>query len=299
MRISILCGEYHRIIKKHLPTPSTNGSTKIDIAKILPSILKSTNPYFFSSTVIVIIVYVIMSLISPISYTKYLGLTLILYIFINYLVHCTFFSSCLVITLKRLKSRRHCLLCHHLPTDYHLKNRRKSMKKIFLQKQMKFLSNINVIFKKLFAGFLCLLSLVFIISSVWLVLSIDTRLFDDRFLPRNASSLRSYMKSQINDYNIGPVIMFTIPEPTDYEIKENQLSIHRIIEQCQNEPTTNTFKLSWVEQEDIKHVITSKDPVNIRITPYSQNDLIISDGKNKSVIKASRFYCQYRSIKGK
>ena len=29
------------------------------------------------------------------------------------------------------------------------------------------------------------------------------------------------------------------------------------------------------------------------------NDLIVKDTKNKSIIQASRFYCQYRSINGK
>jgi hypothetical protein len=299
MRISIICGEYHRIIKEHLSAASTNGSTKIDIQKILPSLLKSTYPYFLSSTIILIIVYSIISLISPMLCTRYLGLTLILYLFINHLTHCTFFLSCFVITLRRIKSRRHCLLCHQLPNDYYIKDRRKSMKKIFCQKQMGFISKIDSIFKKMFTGFLCLLSLVFIIFSIWLVLSIDTRLFNDQFLPKDATSLRSYMKSQIEDYDIGPVIMFTIPQPINYENKNVQLLIHRIVEQCRNETATNNFKLLWLDQENIRHLITSKDPVSIRVTPYSQNDLVITEGKNKSIIKASRFYCQYRSIKGK
>ncbi|CAF3528012.1 unnamed protein product [Rotaria sp. Silwood1] len=298
IRISILCGEYHRIIKQHIRASSTNVSLKIDIEKILLSIITSSRPYFLFSTLIQIIVYLIISLISQMPCTKYLSLTLILYIFINYLTHCTFFSSCLIITLKRIKSRRHCLSCHHIPNDYHIKNRKKSIEKIFFQKPKKFIKNIDPIFKKFFAGCICLLTLICIICCIWLILSIDTRLFDDKFLPRNSSSLRSYMKSQTEDYNIGPVIMFVIPQPIDYINKKNQLSIRRIIEQCQNETTTNNFKLVWIDQEDINHLLTSKDPINVRVTPYSQNDIVFSEENNKTIIKASRFYCQYNSIKG-
>ncbi len=301
MRTSIICGEYHRIIKKHLPTSSTDISTKLDIDKILPSILKSTYPYFLSSTLIIIIVYLIISLISPMLCIRYLGLTLILYIFINYLTHCTFFLSCFVLTLKRIKSRRHCLFCHQLPNDYHVRDRKRTIqaKKFFVKKKLNFFSNMDRIFKKFFTGFLCLLSLVFVICSIWLILSIDTRLFEDKFLPKNASSLRSYMKSQIGDYDIGPIIMITIPEPINYENKTIQLLMTRLVEQCLNETATNDFKLFWLEQENIQNIITSKDPLSLRVTPYSQNDLIVTDGKNKSIITASRFYCQYRSINGK
>jgi hypothetical protein len=300
MRISIVCGEYHRIIKEYLPTSSTtNISTKIDIERILPSIIKSTRPYFICSTFILIIVYLIIAFLSPMSCTKYLGLTFILYIIINYLTHCTFFSSCLVITLKRIQSRRHCLLCHHLPNDYYIKDRKKSIKKTIFQKPIDFFNNIDPIFKKFFTGFLCLLSLLFVIFSIWLTLSIDTRLFDEKFLPKNATSLRLYMKSQAEDYNLGPVIMFVIPQAINYQNKKNQFLIRRIVEQCQNETTTNDFKLLWLDQENINTILYSKDPINLRITPYSQNDLIISEGKNKSIIKASRFYCQFKSIKGK
>jgi hypothetical protein len=167
------------------------------------------------------------------------------------------------------------------------------------QKPMKFFSNMDPIFKKFLTGFLCLLSLIFIMFSVWLVLSIDTRLFDDKFLPKNATSLRLYMKSQVEDYNIGPVIMFVIPQPINYENKKTQFLMRKIVKQCQNERTTNDFKLLWLDQEDIKTILTSQDPIPLRITPYSQNDLVITQGKNKSIIKASRFYCQYRSITGK
>jgi len=299
MRISIVCGEYHRIIKDHLPIPSTGVSGKIDIEKILPSIIKSTRPFFLSSTLILMIVYLIMSQISPMSCIRYLGLTLVLYIFIDYLTHCTFFSSCLVITLQRIKSRRHCLLCHHLPNDYYIKDRRRSSKKTFFQQQIKFFSNIDSIFKNLFTGFLCLLSLIFVIFSIWLIFSIDTRLYEEKFLPENASSLKSYMKSNVEDYDIGPMIMFVIPQPINYQNKTNQAAIHHLVGQCLNDSRTNKFKLLWLEQEDIKRILTSKDPINVRITPYSQNDIIVSEKRNKTKIKATRFYCQYRSTKGK
>jgi hypothetical protein len=138
-----------------------------------------------------------------------------------------------------------------------------------------------------------------VIVSIWLILSIDTRLFDDQFLPKNATSLRLYMKSQIDDYELGPVIMFVIPQTINYENKKNQFLIRRIVDQCLNETTTSKFKLLWLEQENIKTILTSKDSIPLRITPYSQNDLVIDEKKNRSIIKASRFYCQYKSIKGK
>ncbi|CAF0971101.1 unnamed protein product [Adineta steineri] len=298
MRISIVCGEYHQIIKEYLPVSSINVSTKIDIEKILPSIIKSTRPYFLSSTLIIMITYVIMSIISPMSCTRYLGLTIVLYIFIEYITHCTFFASCLVITLKRIKSRRHCLLCHQLPNDYYIKDRRKSLSKT-LNKQVTTLTNVDPIFKKIFTGFLCLLSVIFIICSIWLISSIDTRLYEDKFLPKNASTLKSYMRAHFENYDIGPVIMFVIPKPMNYENKKNQLLIHNLVAQCLNETAMNNkFKLVWLEQEDLNDVLTSRNPLSVRLTPYSQNDLVISDKKNRSVIKASRFFCQYRSTKG-
>ncbi|CAF1964308.1 unnamed protein product [Rotaria magnacalcarata] len=298
MRVSIICGDYHRIIEQHLPQSSTNVSTKIDIEKILSSILKSSRPYFLSSTLIQMIVFIIMSIISPMPCPKYLSITLVVYVFINYLTHCTFFSSCLIITLKRIKSRRHSLSCLHLPSDYYIKDRKKSIKNTFFQLPMKLFENIDPKFKRIFTGFICLFSIIFVICSLWLILSIDTRLFDDRFLPRNSSSLRSYMKSQTNDYDIGPVIMFVIPQTVDYTNATNRLLIHRMIEKCQNETTTNKFKLVWIDHEDVTDLLTSKDSIDIRITPYSQNDIILSEEENKTVLKASRFYCQYKSIKG-
>ncbi|CAF0973436.1 unnamed protein product [Adineta ricciae] len=298
MRISIVCGEYHRIIKDHLPVSSNNVATKIDIEKILPLIIKSSRPYFLSTTLILIIVYLVLSLLSPMSCTRYLGLTLVLYVFIDYLTHCTFFSACLVFTLKRIKSRRHCLLCHHLPNDHYIKDRRRSFQKVVLEKPLQFWSNRNAMIKKFCTGFLCLISFGFIIFSVWSLFSIDTHLFEDRFLPKNATTLKSYMNSHIDQYNIGPVIMFVIPQPINYENKKNQALIRHLLQQCLNEPTTNQFKLLWLDQENIHTILTSKDPMNVRVTPYSQNDIIVSEINNKTVIKASRFYCQYQTSQG-
>jgi hypothetical protein len=106
MRISIICGEYHRIIKEHLSNSSTtNISTKIDIEKIFPSILKSTRPHSLCSTLIIIIVYLIMSCISPISCIRYIGLTLILYICINYnTLYFFFIMSCYNIKMFSIPS---------------------------------------------------------------------------------------------------------------------------------------------------------------------------------------------------
>ena len=135
--------------------------------------------------------------------------------------------------------------------------------------------------------------------SIYLVLSIDTRLFDERFLPKNATSLRAYMKSQFDDYDIGPVIMFVIPPSVNYQKKKNQLAMRRIVQQCLNEKTTSDFHLLWLDQEKIQTILTGKDPLEFRITPYSQNDIMVNEGKNRTTIQATRFYCQYRSYTGK
>jgi hypothetical protein len=135
--------------------------------------------------------------------------------------------------------------------------------------------------------------------SIWFTLSIDTRLFDDEFLPRDASTLRKHMQSQSDDFDLGPIIMFTIPEAINYENERIQLGINSLINQCQNEIRTNTFKLLWLDHENISYITTSHDDLQVRITPFSKNDLIVLQGLNDSIIKASRFYCQYKSIKGK
>lgn len=297
MRISIVCGEYHRIIKGYLPI--LNNSRKFDIEEILPTILKSTRPYFLCSTIILIIVYLIMFIFSPMSCIKTLGLTLIFYIIINYLTHCTFFSSCLVITLKRIQSNRHCLFCTRLSNDYNIEDQRKTTKKTRLEKIKEFTKKIDPVFKKFSQGFLCLLSFLFLISSIWLILSIDTGLFNENFLPKSSTSLRSYMKSQVDDYDIGPVVMFVIPKPVNYKNIQTQLSMRKILQQCQNEPTINNFTLFWLDQDNITTLLTSKEPYRLRMAPYSFNDIILAEGKNKTFIKATRFYCQYNSIKGK
>lgn len=298
MRLSIVCGEYHRIIKDYLPTSSTNVAMKIDIEKILPAIVKSTRPYFLASTSVLMLVYLIMAFLSPMSCTHYLGFTLVLCIFIDYLTHCTFFSACLVITLQRIQSRRHCLLCHHLPTDYSPRNDEKSLKTALCKKPKAFWSSVNSTPKKLAAGFVCLLSVVFLGLSVASIFRIDTHLFEDRFLPKDATTLRSYMRSHLEQYDIGPVIMFVIPQPIDYKKKENQALIHRLTQRCLNDTHTNEFKLLWLDYENIPTILTSRDPLYLRITPYSQNDIIVSEANNRSVINATRFYCQLSSTTG-
>jgi len=92
--------------------------------------------------------------------------------------------------------------------------------------------------------------------------------------------------------------MFTIPEEIDYENKQNQLSIRSLINQCQNETRTNTFKFLWLDNLIIDDIINGKEDLHIRITPFSHNDLYVSQGLNYSTINASRFYCQYQFIKG-
>ncbi|CAF1623202.1 unnamed protein product [Rotaria magnacalcarata] len=297
MRCSIVCGEYHRIIIEHMDT-SPDESPEIDIEKLLPSIITSTHPYFIVSTLIISFVYLLFSICSPMSLTMPICLTLALYIFINYIVHSTFFTSCLVITLKRVSSRRHCLCCCRLPKDNYTKANRKSKRLNVLRNQIYSLLNIDSMWKKPFASIFCLLLIVFIILSLWFGLSIDTSLFEDKYLPREFYSLRSHMQSQADDFEMGPVIMFTIPEAIDYNNAYTQEAMRNLLEQCVSETRTNTFKLLWLDNENIAEITTGKDNLNYRITPFSKNDLIVSEGQNFSTIQASRFYCQYNSIKG-
>jgi hypothetical protein len=107
------------------------------------------------------------------------------------------------------------------------------------------------------------------------------------------------MQSQIDDFDLGPVIMFTIPEPINYQNEQVQLIMNNLINQCQKEISTNTFKLLWLDHENIEYITKGNDDLQVRITPFSQNDLIVEQGLNHSIIKASRFYCQYKSIQGK
>ncbi|CAF3412727.1 unnamed protein product [Rotaria sp. Silwood1] len=297
MRFSIVCGEYHRIIKEHLITV-TDASSEIDIEKILPSIIEATHPYFIVSTLIISFVYILFPICSPMSSTMRMCLTLALYIFVNYIVHSTFFSSCLVITIKRVSSLRHSLFCCRLSKDYYTKTNRKCNKLKSLKTKFYSLFNIDSNWKKLFASILCLFLIVFIILSMWIALSIDTSLFEDKFLPHDAYSLRSHMQSQADDFDMGPVIMFTIPKAIDYENEQVQLAMRYLLDQCVNETRTNTFKLLWLDHENINNIITGQDKLEFRITPFSQNDLIVSEEHNHSTIIASRFYCQYKSVKG-
>ena len=257
------------------------------------TITRSTRSYFFSSTLITVGVYSLLALITPIPCARLLSATFVLYIAVNYFIHWTFFSSCLVVNLRRLQSHRHCLSCLRLPSEYHLQSPKQSAARRYIGS-----FSLDAIFKKLLFAFVCLLSLIGLIFSLWLILSIDTRLFDDRFLPRSATALRSYMKSQVEDYNIGPVIIFTIPEPIDYEKKITRDAIHRLLSQCQSEPTTNDFQLLWLDHENLSTLLDGHEPMDMRMTPYSTNDLILVQGKNRSTIRASRFYCQLKSIKG-
>lgn len=291
MRSSILCGVYHRYIEEYLPSSAPNS--RIDSEEILHRILRSSFSSIFSSTWILIIVYLLLAWISPIPCIEILSMTLVLYIIINTFLHGTFFSSCLVLTLKRLESYRHCLTCLPLAEDFYQKIPSNQGEKRFAK-----IFSLDRIYRKFLAALLCLLSVVVLLFSLWSIPSIDTRLFDDRFLPRNATSLRSYMKSQVDDYTIGPMIMFVIPSQLNYQQKSIQRAMSHLLDRCSNETTTNQFKLFWLDYENLKTLIYGRDPIPIRITPYSENDLIIHQGPNRSSIVASRFYCQFQSVKG-
>lgn len=270
-------------------------SSEIDIEKILPSIIESTHPYFINSTIILSIVYILFGIISPMFSTKFFCLTLTLYIILNYLVHSTFFTSCLIITLKRFSSHRHCLFCYRLPNDYYtnMKTKFSQLKSLF-----SFLNNQNLILKKILSILSCLLFLVLLVSSIWSIFLIDTRLFEDKFLPEDAHSLRKHMQSQIKDFNIGPVIIFTIPEKIDYKNEEIRLKINSLVNQCRNKTRTNNFKLLWLDYHNLHDLIYGKIDLETRISPFSRNDLILSQEIHSTIINSSRFYCQLNSIQG-
>ena len=298
MRCSIVFGEYHRIIKEHLNN-LPNSSSQIYVEQILSSIIESTHPYFIISTLIISIVYFLLATLTPMISTSLICLSLVLYLVVNYLVHITFFASCLVITLRRIASRRHCLSCHRLSADYFPQYNKSPNFIARWSNKFQSLFNIDSIYKAFIAAVLCLLSIVGVLFSVWFALSIDTRLFDEEFLPRDAQSLRSYMKSQVEDFSIGPMIIFTIPQSIDYNDQSIRLSMSSLLEQCQNESRTGEFKLFWLDHENIKTITEEKLPLELRITPFSHNDLIVTDTNNLSTIVASRFYCQYNSLQGK
>lgn len=282
MRISIVCGEYHRLINEQIEKLSTT----LPIEEIFSSIVESTHPIFFITTLSLGMIYFLLATFTSMISSILICLTLILHIFIVYLVHSTFFSSCLIITLRRIGSRRHCLSCHRLSSDE--ENSSLSSTKT------RSICRLNSLMKRCF----CLLSIVAFLFSVWFALSIDTRLFDENFLPTDAPSLRSYMKSQIDDFNIGPMVMFTIPEPIDYEDSNVRQAMNALLEQCQNENRINDFRLFWIEKENLPTILHEKLPLEMRITPFSHNDLIVKEEKNKTTIVASRFYCQYKSLQG-
>lgn len=230
--------------------------------------------------------------------TMIICLTLSLYMLINYIIHCTFFSSCLVITLKRVSSHRHSLFCFRLSNDYYLNSTKKFHKLRLLKQKIHSTLTMDSIFKKFLTGILCLLLIIFLISSIWFGLSIDTSLYEEKFLPRDAYSLRKHMQIQLDEFDIGPVIMFTIPKAINYENEQIKSAINILIKQCHSQTRTNRFKLLWLDHETINYIINSTDSLEVRISPYSRNDLIISEGLNPSIINASRFYCQYKSIQG-
>lgn len=297
IRVSILSGEYHEIIVKHL-VPTRDTSMDIDIDKVLPSIIERTQPYFLSSSIILIVVYSILAFLTPIDSMKFFCLTLTLFIFMSYLVHLTFFSSCFVITLKRISSYRHCLFCYRLPTDYQSEIKLKFAQLTKLSNRISELTIKDSIWKKFLSATICLVFLLCLFASLWLTLSIDTRLYDHELLPNRNNSLYKYMQSQINDFAIGPMIMFVIPEAINYENEKISNAMHLLLNQCQNEKKINKFKLFWLDKENLTNIMYGHDELKYRLTPYSHNDLIVVEKNNQSIIKASRFYCQYNSVIG-
>ena len=261
--------------------------------------MKSCRSYFLASTFISIGTYLTISMISPIPCIRLLCLTHVFFVLIDYVLFQTFFLSCLVINLKRLGANRHCLSCLQLSKDYYIEIPQQPSRTEVFKKKFNFLSSIDQLFKLILLGFVCLMSLVITVFSIWSIFSIDTRLFDDRFLPRNATSLRSYMRSQTEDYSLGPVIMFTIPRTMKYTDSAVQNRMKNLIQQCINDSNTNDFRLLWLEKENLQTILHGNDPLNMRVSLYSKNDLILKSIKGKIQIRSSRFYCQYKTIQGK
>lgn len=299
MRSSIVCGEYHRILKTSI-MDSSNISNEIQIEEILSSIIKSTQPYFIISTIIIFSANLLHVALSPLPTTTLMSSTLTIYIVVSYVIHLTFFLPVLTINLRRVSSRRHCLLFRRLPKKTHLRTILKPS--IVEQHYNKYQSlfQISSFTRKFIASVLCFVSLIAVIFSIRCVFSIDTRLFFDELLPRDATSIRLHMKSQIEDFSIGPIIMFTIPEPINYSDPSVNASIRSLSQECRNKKRTNHFSLLWLDFESVPHILehSSELPVVHRITPFSRNDLIVSVDGNHSMITASRFYCQYNSIIG-
>ena len=93
--------------------------------------------------------------------------------------------------------------------------------------------------------------------------------------------------------------MFVIPEAINYENQKFSNAMRLLVKQCQNEKKINRFQLFWLDQENLTNILYGEDELQFRLTPYSQNDLVVVEKNNQPMIKASRFYCQYNSIFGK
>jgi hypothetical protein len=298
MRSSIVCDEYHRIIKIAL-SKQDNSEFQERLLIVITEILQVTHPYFLISTLTIISIYLLFAMISSVLSTPLICFTLVLFVLINSFLHATFFSSCLLISVRRVLSRRHCLFCQRLPMDYPITSGPIGRRVNEMIARMKSFNSFDSVMKKFLAGTIFLLSIVGLIFSLWFSLSIDTRLFDDELLPTDAHSIRSHMKSQIEEFDIGPIIMLTIPKPVPYDDERVRLAMFKLLEQCRNETRTNSFKMFWLDQENLDDIKRVNQPMELRITPFSRNDLLVLSDKGASTIQASRFYCQYRSVIGK
>jgi hypothetical protein len=267
---------------------------------ILRSIIEQTHPYFLVSTLTIASVYSLLAGISSMLSTSLICSTLVVYVLFSFIMNSTFFYTCLVITLKRVSSRRHCLFCHRLPSNYNLNSHKTTSNSMHVLKcRIQSLLTIDSIYKTFIAATLCLFAIVCVLFSLWSMLSIDTRLFGDELLPRDARALRSHMQAQTDEFDMGPVVIFTIPESIDYNHVQTKTSINNLIDQCRNESRTNSFKLLWLDYENVTTITHGNESIEYRITPLSNNDLLVVDDEQQSSIVASRFYCQLKSIQGK
>ncbi|CAF0972507.1 unnamed protein product [Didymodactylos carnosus] len=302
IRISIVCKEFHlTFCSLTIPLqklPDDNNSPH-SLTKRLKQTLKYSQPPFICTTIILCILYGLIFLISKISSIRIYSMAFCVYLFFNYFVHLTFFLSCLTITCRRINSNRHSLLC--LKMSKIKPSTVSSSLSIIIT--TRFRPYFRSLYTKTFAYFICLLTIVLFFYSLVTVFKIDTRLVDSQFIPVQSHSLHSYMSSLEKDFDIGPVIMFTIPSALDYK-NETIQRIQMIIEQCRNGMSTNDFNLFWYNWLDTnsQDQLTSSGGHNLsKISSLSTNNILLANDilLTNGTIQASRFYCQFKTIQGR
>lgn len=295
LRTSIICGVYHIKIRKYCSSANEN---QFQVEKVFTKIFKSSHLHFINTIFVTIFTYTALGFLTPIPSISLMSFVFPIYMIIGYLIFVTFFASCLMLNLKRLKKNRHCFTCCKMPENQYDEIHQKKKYSGFFKRYLKISPSKNPKLFEVLSIFVVIGSLAIFALSLYVIYRIDTKLYDDRFLPRNATSLRSYMKSQTEDYDIGPIIMFTLPHPVSYRDENFRNRIIDFSKTCLNDSNTNNFRLVWLEKENVDEILNSRKKPEQMLTPYSRNDLAFSFKRKNVNIKASRFYCQYRTIKG-